>query len=120
MDRLALPVCTACRVRRRLRPRQALGSGEGQRDLKIDWIGFGLVIFAIPLISIGFNSINRWGLLLAEPTAPFGVLGLSPAPVMIVAGMLATSVADARRVARDELANVERAHQLVYTPRICP
>ena len=43
---------------------------------------------AIPLISIGFNSINSWGVLLAEPTAPFGVLGLSPAPVMIVVGIL--------------------------------
>ncbi|MBV9816476.1 MAG: MFS transporter [Alphaproteobacteria bacterium] len=61
---------------------------EGQRDLKIDWVGFGLVALAIPLISIGFNSINSWGLLLAEPTAPFGILGLSPAPVMIIVGIV--------------------------------
>jgi MFS family permease len=61
---------------------------EGQRDLKIDWVGFGLMVLAMPLISIGFNSINRWGLLLAEPTAPFGVLGLSPAPVMILVGIV--------------------------------
>jgi predicted MFS family arabinose efflux permease len=61
---------------------------EGQRDLKIDWVGFGLVALSIPLISIGFNSINGWGLLLAAPAAPFGVLGLSPAPVMIVIGIV--------------------------------
>jgi MFS family permease len=61
---------------------------ERQGDLKIDWVGFGLVVFAIPLISIGFNSINSWGLLLADPAAPFGVLGLSPAPVMIVLGIV--------------------------------
>jgi len=61
---------------------------ERQRDLKIDWIGFGLVACAIPLISIGFNSINSWGLLLAKPAAPFAVLGLSPAPVMIVVGIV--------------------------------
>jgi predicted MFS family arabinose efflux permease len=61
---------------------------ESQRDLRIDLVGFGLVALAIPLISIGFNSINRWGLLLAEPTAPFGVLGLSPAPVMIIVGIV--------------------------------
>jgi MFS family permease len=61
---------------------------EGQRDLKIDWVGFGLVALAIPLISIGFNSINRWGVPLAAPAAPFGVLGLSPAPVMIVIGIV--------------------------------
>jgi predicted MFS family arabinose efflux permease len=61
---------------------------ESQRDLRIDWVGFGLVALAIPLISIGFNSINRWGVLLTEPAAPFGVLGLSPAPVMIVVGIV--------------------------------
>lgn len=43
---------------------------------------------AIPLISIGLNSINSWGVLLAEPTAPFGVLELAPAPVMIVIGIV--------------------------------
>ena len=61
---------------------------ESRRDLRIDWVGFGLVALAIPLISIGFNSINSWGVLLAEPTAPFGVLGLSPAAVMIVIGIV--------------------------------
>jgi MFS family permease len=43
---------------------------ESRRDLRIDWVGFGLVALAIPLISIGSNSINSWGVLLAEPTAP--------------------------------------------------
>jgi MFS family permease len=61
---------------------------ESQRDLKIDLVGFALAASAISLISIGFNSINRWGVLLAEPAAPFGVLGLSPAPVMIVVGIV--------------------------------
>jgi MFS family permease len=61
---------------------------ESQRDLRIDLVGFGLVALAIPLISIGFNSINKWGVLLAEPTAPFGVFGLSPAPVMVVVGIV--------------------------------
>jgi MFS family permease len=61
---------------------------ESQRELRIDWFGFGLVALAMPLISIGFNSINSWGVLLAEPSAPFGVLGLSPAPVMIVIGIV--------------------------------
>src|SRR5262249_31756218 len=36
----------------------------------------------------GFNSINRWGLLLASPAAPFGLLGLSPAPIMIAIGIV--------------------------------
>ena len=61
---------------------------ERQRDLRIDLIGFGLVGVAISLISIGFNYVSKWGVLLAAPTAPFGVLGLSPAPVMIVVGIV--------------------------------
>ncbi|HEX4184909.1 MAG TPA: MFS transporter [Stellaceae bacterium] len=61
---------------------------ESRRDLRIDLVGFALVALSIPLISIGFNSINKWGMLLAEPAAPFGVLGLSPAPVMIIAGIV--------------------------------
>jgi MFS family permease len=69
---------------------------ESQRDLQIDWLGFSLVALVIPLISIGVNSINRWGVLLAErwgvllaePSAPFSVLGISPAPVMIVVGIV--------------------------------
>ena len=39
------------------------------------------------LISVGFNNLNRWGLGLATANAPFNLLGLSPAPVMIVAGI---------------------------------
>jgi MFS family permease len=61
---------------------------ESQSNLRIDWVGFALVALAIPLISVGFNSINSWGVLLAGPTASFGVLGLSPAPVMIVVGIV--------------------------------
>jgi predicted MFS family arabinose efflux permease len=67
---------------------QRLAPIESQRDLRIDLVGFGLVVLAIPLISIGFNSIDTWGVLLAGPKAPFGVLGLSPAPVMIVVGIV--------------------------------
>jgi hypothetical protein len=40
------------------------------------------------LISFGFNNLNRWGLGLARPGAPFDILGLSPAPVMIVVGIV--------------------------------
>jgi hypothetical protein len=49
-------------------------------------IGAVLAVLTIILISIGFNSINRWGLLRASPAAPFGLLGLSPAPIMQVTG----------------------------------
>ena len=47
-----------------------------------------LAATAIILISFGFNNLNGWGLALARPAAPFNIIGLSPAPVMIVAGIV--------------------------------
>jgi MFS family permease len=56
--------------------------------LEIDWVGAALAALAMTLISLGFNFLNAWGLLLANPGAPFSILGLSPAPIMIVAGIV--------------------------------
>ncbi len=56
---------------------------------KIDMVGVVLAAAAIILISFGFNNLNRWGLTLSGPNAPFSILGLSPAPVMIVVGVIA-------------------------------
>jgi MFS family permease len=53
----------------------------------VDWIGAGLVASAIFLISIGCNNLTGWGVLLARPKAPFSVLDMSPAPIMIVCGV---------------------------------
>jgi hypothetical protein len=61
---------------------------ENQSDLRIDVVGAVLAASAIILISVGFDKTNEWGLLLAKPVAPFGLLGLSPAPVMIVLGIV--------------------------------
>src|SRR5262249_57442230 len=47
-----------------------------------------LAAVAIVLISFGFNNLNRWGLTLARPAASFDLLGLSPAPIMIVLGIV--------------------------------
>src|SRR5262249_28080121 len=40
------------------------------------------------LITFGFNNLRNWGALLARTAAPFGVLGVSPAPIMIVIGIV--------------------------------
>jgi predicted MFS family arabinose efflux permease len=61
---------------------------EGRPDVQIDLTGVVLAAAAIILISFGFNNLNRWGLGLARPGAPFDLLGLSPAPVMIVLGIV--------------------------------
>jgi predicted MFS family arabinose efflux permease len=61
---------------------------QGRPDIEIDMIGVVLAAAAIVLISFGFNNLNTWGLGLATPSAPFNILGLSPAPVMIVVGIV--------------------------------
>jgi predicted MFS family arabinose efflux permease len=65
-----------------------LGSSPGRPEVKIDIVGVLLAASAIILISFGFNNLNRWGLGLAGPNAPFDLLGLSPAPVFIVVGIV--------------------------------
>ncbi len=59
-----------------------------QAGIKIDFVGAVLVAVAVVLISFGFNNLNAWGLILAKPAAPFAPLGLSPAPIMIVLGIV--------------------------------
>jgi MFS family permease len=53
----------------------------------IDTVGAVLMALSIFLISIGCNNLVKWGTLLAKPSAPFAVLDMSPAPIMIVAGI---------------------------------
>jgi predicted MFS family arabinose efflux permease len=65
-----------------------LKPSEKQPDLKIDRLGAALAAFAIALISLGFNFINDWGLIRAFAAAPSGPLGISPALLMIVAGII--------------------------------
>ncbi|WP_426436885.1 MFS transporter [Bradyrhizobium genosp. P] len=61
---------------------------EGRPDVTIDGLGVILAAAAIISISFGFNNLNGWGLLLATANAPFSLIGLSPAPVLIVAGVV--------------------------------
>src|SRR5262249_19822721 len=59
-----------------------------QKGVRIDLVGAVLAAVAVSLISFGFNSLNSWGMVLAKPEAPFSVLGLSPAPFMVVLGVV--------------------------------
>jgi MFS family permease len=65
-----------------------LKPSEARLDLKIDGVGVVLAAIGIILVTFGFNNVRAWGLLLASPAAPFDVMGVSPAPVMIIAGAL--------------------------------
>lgn len=59
-----------------------------QKSLVIDWIGAGLSSAAIILISFALSGLTAWGFLVATDAAPFNVLGLSPVPVLTVAGLV--------------------------------
>jgi len=61
---------------------------EPRKGIRIDWLGAILAAAAVTLISLGFNSISAWGLLVAQPDAPFDMAGMSPAPLMIIAGVV--------------------------------
>jgi MFS family permease len=58
----------------------------GIREVKVDGIGVVLSAVGIILITFGFNNLRDWGVFLAEPKAPFSILGVSPAPAMITIG----------------------------------
>lgn len=59
-----------------------------QSGVKIDAIGVVLSAIAVILISYGFNNLNSWGIVLASDAAPFTLLGLSPAMLFLVFGVL--------------------------------
>src|SRR5258708_26040695 len=61
---------------------------RGRPDVQIDLAGVVFAAAAIILISFGFNNLNGWGLALATPNAPFNLLCLSPAAILIVLGIV--------------------------------
>jgi MFS family permease len=65
-----------------------LKKADGRPEVKIDMVGVLLAASAIVLISFGFNNLNRWGLGVATGNAPFNLLGLSPAPIFVVVGIV--------------------------------
>lgn len=59
-----------------------------QEGVKIDAVGAVLAALAIMMISFGFNNLNSWGIMWAKPAAPFTLVGLSPAPFMVILGVV--------------------------------
>jgi MFS family permease len=60
----------------------------GKPEVGIDVVGVLLSAAAIVMITFGFNNLRNWGVLLARPAAPFDLAGVSPAPVLIVVGVV--------------------------------
>lgn len=65
-----------------------LRGAPGNPAVKIDVVAAVLIGLGIVSLTLGVNNLNGWGLLQAAPNAPFDILGLSPAPVLIVVGIV--------------------------------
>ncbi|RKN68069.1 MULTISPECIES: MFS transporter [unclassified Microbacterium] len=65
-----------------------LRSDRGNPDIKIDVVAAVLIGVGIVSLTFGVNNLNSWGLLQAGPGAPFDIGGLSPAPLLIVVGLV--------------------------------
>jgi MFS family permease len=59
----------------------------GKPEVGIDVLGVLLSAVALIFIIFGFNNLRNWGVLLARPAAPFDIVGVSPAPALIVVGI---------------------------------
>ncbi len=65
-----------------------LKSVPRQKGVKIDFVGALLIALAMILISLGFNNLNSWGVVMAKDAAPVSLFGLSPAPFMVLIGIV--------------------------------
>ncbi|HXH33689.1 MAG TPA: MFS transporter [Plantibacter sp.] len=65
-----------------------LRSDAGNPAVKIDLVAAVLIGGGIVALTLGFNNLNGWGVLEATAAAPFDVVGLSPAPLLIVIGVV--------------------------------
>lgn len=63
-----------------------------QPDLKIDWTGAIIAAVSIILLSFGFSGLSSWGIWFATAAAPFTIMGLSPAPLLILLGLIGGQV----------------------------
>ncbi|WP_262365661.1 MFS transporter [Gordonia sp. OPL2] len=60
----------------------------GDPDITIDGVAAVLIGVGIMSLTLGFNNLNNWGVFYADDGAPFDILGVSPAPALIVIGVV--------------------------------
>jgi MFS family permease len=61
-------------------------------EVAIDWTGAIIAAVSIILLSFGFSGLAPWGVVLATDSAPFDILGLSPAPILVILGLVGAQV----------------------------
>ncbi len=65
-----------------------LRGDEGDAGIDIDFVAAALIGASIVLITVGFQNLNAWGVWFASPDAPFDVVGVSPAPLLVLIGLI--------------------------------
>lgn len=65
-----------------------LRGDEGDPDVSVDALGALFIGCAIVSLTLGFDNLNGWGVLRASDSAPFDILGVSPAPLLILVGIV--------------------------------
>lgn len=65
-----------------------LRSDKGDPNVTIDLVAAVLIGLAIMSLTLGFNNMNGWGAFFAGPNAPFDIAGISPAPMLIILGVI--------------------------------
>lgn len=65
-----------------------LRADKANPGITIDLIGAGLIGAGVVALTLGVNNLNDWGVLLASDDAPFSIVDVSPAPLMIVLGVV--------------------------------
>ncbi|ROO88205.1 MFS transporter [Actinocorallia herbida] len=65
-----------------------LRSDAGDPGIEIDVVAAILIGLGVVCLTLGFNNIEGWGGLRAEPDAPFSFGPVSPAPILIVIGIV--------------------------------
>ncbi len=66
----------------------SLHSDKGNKDITIDAVGAVLIGASVVLLTLGINNLNNWGIITATERAPFDVSGFSPAPLLLVLGIV--------------------------------
>lgn len=58
------------------------------KSVEIDVVAAVLFGASIVLITVGFQNLNAWGVWFAARDAPFDIVGVSPAPLLVVTGLI--------------------------------
>ncbi|MGN6240538.1 MAG: MFS transporter, partial [Cellulosimicrobium cellulans] len=65
-----------------------LRSDAGDPGIRIDLVAAVLIGAAVVSLTLGFNNLNAWGLFFASEGAPFDLVGVSPAPLLVLLGVV--------------------------------